>query len=59
MNLIGDFIHNITDGLVIGVLCAAKNKADIASSLVAIVAHEIPQEIGDVGILLHSKFTPA
>jgi zinc and cadmium transporter len=56
MNLVGDSIHNFIDGLLI----AASFTADASLGWVAVVAialHEIPQEIGDFGVLLHSGFT--
>lgn len=56
MNLIGDAVHNFIDGLVI----AGAFVVDIRLGLVTAVAmalHEIPQEIGDFGVLLYSGFT--
>lgn len=56
MNLIGDSVHNFIDGLVI----AGAFVVDIRLGLVTAVAmalHEIPQEIGDFGVLLYSGFT--
>jgi len=45
------------DGIVLGVLFADKDSSAIISTTIAIFAHEIPQEVGDVGILMHSRFT--
>jgi zinc and cadmium transporter len=56
MNLIGDSVHNFIDGLVI----AGAFVVDIRLGLVTAVAmalHEIPQEIGDYGVLVYSGFT--
>lgn len=56
MNLIGDSVHNFIDGLVI----AGAFVVDIRLGLVTAIAmalHEIPQEIGDFGVLLYSGFT--
>lgn len=56
MNLIGDSVHNFIDGLVI----AGAFVVDIRLGLVTAVAmalHEIPQEIGDFGVLVYSGFT--
>jgi zinc and cadmium transporter len=56
MILIGDTFHNFVDG----VLVAAAFLANIELGLVtaaAIIAHEIPQEVGDFLILLHSGYT--
>ncbi|MBI1971829.1 MAG: ZIP family metal transporter [Candidatus Aenigmarchaeota archaeon] len=51
MNLIGDGVHNFIDGLVIGSSYLVNIQLGIATSL-AVVFHEIPQEIGDFGVLL-------
>jgi Predicted divalent heavy-metal cations transporter len=56
MILLADFIHNIMDGLAIGAAFASGNKSVAISTFVAIVAHEIPHELGDMGILIYSKF---
>lgn len=56
MNLIGDAVHNFIDGLVI----AAAFIVDVRLGLITAVAmclHEIPQEIGDFGVLIFSGFT--
>jgi zinc and cadmium transporter len=56
MIMIGDTFHNFVDG----VLIAAAFLADLQLGLVtalAIIAHEIPQEIGDFVILLHSGYS--
>ncbi len=56
MILIGDTFHNFVDG----VLIAAAFMADVKLGLVtaiAIIAHEVPQEVGDFLILLHSGYT--
>ena len=56
MNLIGDGLHNMIDGMIIGASYAASIPVGIATSL-AVVLHEIPQEMGDFGILLHGGLT--
>jgi zinc and cadmium transporter len=53
MNLIGDTIHNFTDGIIIAGSFLISVPVGMATSL-AVVLHEIPQEMGDFGILLHS-----
>lgn len=53
MNYIGDALHNLIDGFVIGVSFNASINLGI-STTIAIILHEIPQEIGDYSILLHS-----
>ncbi|KKR05315.1 MAG: zinc/iron permease [Candidatus Peregrinibacteria bacterium GW2011_GWC2_39_14] len=56
MNLVGDSVHNFIDGLVIGASYMVSIPVGIATTL-AVVLHEIPQEIGDFGILLYGGFS--
>ena len=49
--LIGDGIHNFVDGVVIAVAFLASIPLGITTSL-AVAAHEVPQEIADMGVLL-------
>lgn len=56
MNLFGDTVHNFIDGLIIGASYLASIPAGIATTI-AVVFHEIPQEIGDFSVLLHGGFT--
>jgi len=56
MNLIGDGLHNFIDGMIIATTFAVSPPLGIATTL-AIAAHEIPQEIGDFGVLLHAGFS--
>jgi len=49
--IIGDTMHNFIDGIVIGAAFLVNIPAGIATTL-AVAAHEIPQEIGDFGVLL-------
>ena len=58
MNLIGDGFHNLLDGLVIGASYLISIPTGIATTL-AVVIHEIPQEIGDFGVLIHGGFSKA
>lgn len=53
MNLIGDAAHNLIDGMLIGASYIVSIPLGI-STTIAIVLHEIPQEIGEFGVLLHS-----
>ena len=55
MIVVGDSFHNFTDGVIIATAFLADPKLGIVTAL-AIVAHEIPQEIGDFLVLLHSGF---
>jgi zinc and cadmium transporter len=52
MNLIGDAAHNLIDGMLIAASYMVSVPIGITTTL-AIVLHEIPQEIGDFGILIH------
>ncbi len=56
MNLFGDAVHNFIDGLVIASTFLIDIKLGIITSF-AIALHEIPQEIGDFGVLLYSGFS--
>jgi zinc and cadmium transporter len=55
MNLIGDSLHNFIDGLIIAGSYLISIPAGIATTI-AVVFHEIPQEIGDFGVLVHGGF---
>lgn len=55
--LFGDAVHNIVDGLLIGAAFLADVHLGIMTSL-AVAAHELPQEMGDFVILLHSGMKP-
>ncbi|HID48598.1 MAG TPA: ZIP family metal transporter, partial [Chromatiales bacterium] len=54
--LIGDGIHNLVDGVLIAAAFLTDIHLGIVTSL-AVAAHEIPQEVGDFAILLHSGFS--
>ena len=56
MNLIGDGLHNTIDGIIIGASYAVSVPIGFATTI-AVILHEIPQEIGDFGILLHGGLT--
>ncbi len=56
MNLIADALHNFLDGVLIAASFATGAGIGIVATL-AIAMHEIPQEIGDFGVLLHSGYT--
>lgn len=58
MNLIGDGVHNFIDGLIIGASYIVSIPVGIATTI-AVAFHEIPQEIGDFGVLLHGGFSKA
>lgn len=52
-NLIGDAFHNIIDGMVIAGAYLLDTKLGLATTL-AVMLHEIPQEIGDYGVLVYA-----
>ncbi|OOZ40523.1 ZIP zinc transporter [Solemya pervernicosa gill symbiont] len=54
--LIGDGLHNFVDGVLIAAAFMTDFHLGVVTS-VAIAAHEIPQEVGDFAILLHSGFS--
>jgi zinc and cadmium transporter len=56
MNLVADGLHNFLDGVLIAASFATGGGLGLIATL-AIAMHEIPQEIGDFGVLLHSGFT--
>ena len=56
MILIGTSVHNFCDGVVIAASFLADPALGIAAT-VAIVAHAVPQQVGDFAVLLHSGFT--
>ncbi len=56
MNLIGDALHNFIDGIIIAASYVVSIPAGIATTF-AVALHEIPQEIGDFGVLVHGGFT--
>jgi zinc and cadmium transporter len=56
MILLSDAMHNFIDGLIIGASYLVSPAIGLATT-VAVILHEIPQEIGDFAILLHSGFS--
>jgi zinc and cadmium transporter len=56
MNLFGDAVHNLIDGLIVGGSYLVSIPVGISTTL-AVIFHEIPQELGDFGVLIHGGFT--
>ena len=54
--VVGDTVHNFVDGVLIAAAFLQSTELGIIAAL-AIIAHEIPQEVGDFLILLHSGYT--
>ena len=55
MNLLGDGVHNLVDGLIIAAAFMVDIKVGLITCL-AIALHEIPQEMGDFAVLIHGGF---
>ena len=58
LNIIGDGIHNFVDGAVIAISFLSSTALGIVTTI-AIIAHEIPQEMGDFAILIYGGFSKA
>lgn len=56
LNLLSDGVHNFFDGAVIAAAFLTSPALGMATTL-AVLLHEIPQEIGDLGLLLYSGFS--
>jgi zinc and cadmium transporter len=56
--LVGDAIHNLVDGVLIAAAFLTNVHLGVVTA-VAVIAHEVPQELGDFAILLHSGFSKA
>ena len=54
--IMGDSIHNFCDGIIIAAAFLTDTRLGVVTSL-AIIAHEIPQEVGDFIVLLNAGFS--
>lgn len=52
LNLVGDTVHNLIDGMIIGASFFVSTPVGITTTL-AVILHEIPQEMGHFGIFIH------
>ena len=57
-NLIGDGVHNFIDGLLIAASFSVDFNLGIATTI-AVILHELPQEISDFGVLIYAGFSKA
>jgi len=56
LNLIGDGFHNFLDGMIIAASFMVSVQVGIVTTL-AVIFHEIPQELGDFGVLIYGGFS--
>ena len=56
INLFGDGVHNFLDGMIILIAFSVNIEVGVAVTI-SIIFHEIPQEIGDFGVLIYSGFS--
>jgi len=56
MNLVGDTFHNFLDGIIIATSYVVSVPLGIATTI-AVLLHEIPQEVGDFGVLLYAGYS--
>lgn len=56
LNIIGDMVHNFSDGLIIGAVFLIDIKVGVATTL-AIIFHEIPHELGNFMVLVYGGFS--
>jgi zinc and cadmium transporter len=57
INLVADGFHNFLDGLLIAASYSHSIETGLATTVVVLL-HEIPQEIGDFGVLIHAGYSP-
>ena len=57
MVLLGDGVHNLLDGMVIAAAYLADPGVGVVATI-AVLLHEVPQELGDFGVLVHGGLSP-
>ena len=55
INMVGDGIHNFLDGIIVMAAFVVNPALGLATTI-SIISHEIPQELGDFGVLLYSGY---
>jgi zinc and cadmium transporter len=55
-NLVGDGVHNFVDGIAVATAFMASPELGLATSI-AVLAHEVPKEVGDFGIFVSGGLT--
>jgi zinc and cadmium transporter len=56
LNIMGDVLHNFSDGLIMGAVFVVDIKLGIATTI-AIIVHEIPHELGNFMVLIYGGFS--
>jgi zinc and cadmium transporter len=56
LNIIGDGFHNLLDGIIIAAAYLVDIQLGVATTI-AVLLHEIPQEVGDFSVLIHAGFS--
>ncbi len=56
MILLGDGVHNFIDGVMVAASYMVSVEVGVATTI-AVILHEIPQEMGNFGVLLHAGYT--
>src|SRR3990167_8844632 len=58
MVLVSDGVHNFIDGLMVAAAYLVSIEVGVATTI-AVILHEIPQEMGNLGVLIHAGYTKA
>ena len=58
MVLVSDGVHNFIDGLIVAAAYLVSMEVGVATTI-AVILHEIPQEMGNFGVLIHAGYTKA